>query len=98
MNDDSPDPLIANVRGIIMSVFDVSEAEANKHATWMALLATGWGGDAARGPDWIYRVKKDLGGRLKWKSATDRERFEAEQKMVIDSYEACIRKNKRHGF
>lgn len=90
MNDDSLEPLIARVRGIILNLFDVSEAEANEHATGLALLATGWGGDNAYGLDWIYRVKKELGERLKWKSQAERGRFEAERKASIDSYEAYI--------
>jgi hypothetical protein len=95
VQDDRKQRLINLVRSQIGSTFDVSTEEATDHATGLVELAVGWGDlSNAESHDWPYRIRKDLGKRLKWRSESDRSEFEASQLVRQRSYEALIPKRR----
>lgn len=90
-------PLSDRVRNLIIQTFEVSNSEASEYANELAALAEGWGDNkTAEKLDWTYRIKKDLGKRLKWRSATERENFELGEKQKVAAYEKYITNQKRH--
>jgi hypothetical protein len=87
---DIPSPsLVSRVESLIMEIFDVSAQEAHNYASGLAALAEDWGSpeNAAR-LDWSYRVKKDLGMKLRWRSDAERKKFEPEQQERFRAYDA----------
>jgi hypothetical protein len=96
MSDSPSSSLVSRVQGLIMETFDVSEQEAHDRASGLVLLAEGWGSpEAAPNLDWAYRVKKDLGDKLRWRSETEREKFVQTRQHSYDAYEAYIQRGKR---
>jgi len=93
----SPSPsLVAEVQRLVLRFFEVSEEEARKHAVGLVALAEGWGSPkTAPNLDWPYRVKKDLGEKLEWKSEAEHRSFLSEREGTISSYEAYIKRPKR---
>ena len=66
-------PLVRRVQGLIVDTFDVSPEQAHDIAAEMVSLAEGWGSpESAAQLDWSYRIKKDLGQKLRWKSEAER--------------------------
>jgi hypothetical protein len=94
---DFPSPsLVAEIQDLIIKTFDVSQQEACNHASGLAALAEDWGSpQKAAGLDWPYRVKKDLGEKLRWRSESERERFRADQAQRYRAYDAFIQKKER---
>ncbi|QIF02592.1 hypothetical protein [Roseimicrobium sp. ORNL1] len=91
--------LVAYVQRLIQETFEVSEAEAKDRAAGFVALAEGLGtpGTAAE-MDWLYRVRKDLGRTLKWRSETVKLEFETAQKQAVKAYELLIDPNKGGGW
>lgn len=90
-------PLVAEIQGLILKTFDVSKQEAHHHALGLAASAEGKGGtESAARLDWSYRVKKDLGEKLRWRSEADRKSFRSDQEQSHRAYDAYIQ-NKRRG-
>ena len=82
-----------------MDTFETSDQEAGEHARRLAALAEGWGDSQTAGKlDLSYRVKKELGEKLKWRSETEREDFKSEQKRKFAAYEGYISSQKRRGL
>ncbi len=82
-----------------METFEIPDNEAGEHARRLTSLAESWGDrETARKLDWTYRVKKDLGANLKWRSEREREVFESEQKRKFAAYEGYISSEKRRGL
>ncbi len=89
-------PLVRRVQGLILATFDVSEQVAQDHAAELVALAEGWGSpEKAAQLDWSYRIKKDLGERLSWKSDAERETFRREQEEHYKAYDLLIRRPNR---
>ena len=89
-------PLAGRVKTLILATFDVPEEQAHDYATEMAALAVGWGSpEKAERLDWSYRVKKDLGHKLRWKSEAEREAFLRHEKQQYEAYEFLIRRPPR---
>jgi hypothetical protein len=83
--------LVARVQREILETFDVSEQEAYQRAYELVALAEGWGTpESVPSLDWSYRVRKDLGMELKWRSENDRAGFERLRKLRTDAYEVYI--------
>ena len=62
----------------------------------MAALAEGWGSpEKAQALDWSYRVKKDLGEKMRWKSEAEREAFRRHEEERYKAYEILIRRPPR---
>ena len=62
----------------------------------MAALAEGWGSpEKAQALDWSYRVKKDLGHKLRWKSDPEREAFYRYEQEQYKAYDILIRRPPR---
>ncbi|HSI63925.1 MAG TPA: hypothetical protein VLE43_12430 [Candidatus Saccharimonadia bacterium] len=90
--------LVAEVQRLIRETFEVSDREAYEHAFGLVLLAEGWGTpETAAEQDWLFRVRKDLGKRLKWRSEEVRKEFEALLKQAEQSYEMLIDRHKPGG-
>ncbi|MCC6354232.1 MAG: hypothetical protein IT577_10120 [Verrucomicrobiae bacterium] len=87
--------LASRVRDIILATFDTSDQEALDHAIALVNLSEGWGGQGAANLDWVYRVKKELGKKMKWRSDVDRHEFESDTRLRHDRYEDLVRKQKR---
>ena len=86
-------PLVRQVQGLIVQMFDVSEQAAQEHAAELVALAEGWGSpDKAAQLDWSYRIKKDLGEtkKLNWRSEDERTRFEAAERQKYAAWDAFI--------
>jgi hypothetical protein len=84
-------PLVNRVQSLIIQTFDVSEQAAQDYAAELVALADGWGSpEKAAQLDWMFRIKKDLGEKLKWRSETDHAQFQADQKQKHLAYEAFI--------
>ena len=84
------------VEGLILQTFDVSKPEAHDYASGLAALAEGWGtSKTAVQVEWSYRIKKDLGEKLRWRSEEEREKFRREQQERFKSYEAHIKTKHR---
>jgi hypothetical protein len=94
---DFPSPsLVREVQELILKTFHVSEQEAHDHACGLGALAEGWGSPASAAKlDWTYRVKKDLGKKLRWRSEAERERFRADQEQRQSAYDAFIKSSNR---
>ena len=89
-------PLVGQVKTLILATFDVSEPAAQDCAAELVALAEGWGSpESARGLDWAYRVKKDLGEKLPWKSPAERDTFRRHQEERYKAYDFFIRKPNR---
>lgn len=89
-------PLAGRVKTLILATFDVLEEEAQEHAARMAALAEGWGSlEKAEALDWSYRVKKDLGHKLRWRSESEREAFRRYEQEQYKAYEILIRRPPR---
>src|SRR5438270_9125493 len=77
----SPSPvLVSALKGLILQTFEISAEEA--HAIASGMVASGeWGSDSdpASILDWSYRVKQELGEKLRWKSEPERERFRLDE-------------------
>jgi hypothetical protein len=88
--------LVSRVQLLIIETFDVSEHEARNLAGGLVSLAEGWGSpEAAAQLDWTYRVKKDLGEKLRWRSEDERTRFETSEKQKYAAWDAFI-SGRRH--
>ena len=88
--------LVAEIRSIILATFDVSESEAQTYAGSFAMLAEDWGSpQKAATLDWHYRIKKDLGEKLRWKSDAEREAFRRQQEDNYKAYDFLIRRPNR---
>ena len=88
--------LVSRVQLLIVETFDVSEREAHDLAMGLVSLAEGWGTlQSATQLDWSFRVKKDLGKKLRWRSEAERGRFESDKKKTFEGYDAFIR-NQKH--
>jgi hypothetical protein len=86
-------PLVRRVQGLILHTFDVSDQEAEEYAAELVALAEGWGSpEKAAQLDWLYRIKKDLGPKLRWRSATDHAQFQAAQQQGHEAYDFLIRR------
>ena len=84
-------PLVRRVQGFIVQTFDVSDEKARDCAAELVALAEGWGSpEKAAQLDWSYRIKKDLGEKLTWRSAADHAHFKADLKQNRQTYEAFI--------
>jgi hypothetical protein len=91
-------PLVRRVQRLIVETFEVSEQAAEDHAAQLVSLAEGWGSpESAAQWDWSYRIKKDLGGKLAWRSKMERETFEATEKQKHQAYDAFIRRRPGQG-
>jgi len=92
-----PSPsLVVEIEALILKTFDVPSREAHDHALCLAALAEDWGSpEKAASLDWPYRVKKDLGDKLRWRSATEHERFRADQEQRYQAYDAFIQRKER---
>ena len=96
MNDSPSQSLVSLIQNIIVETFEISDAEAETRAETFALLAEDKGGQAkAATLDWRYRVKKDLGDKLKWRSEAAHHEFIRLQKQGYESYEILISKPQR---
>jgi len=96
MSDFPSSSLVARVEALILQVFDVSVQEAHDHASGLAALAHNWGSpEKAAQLDWSYRVRKDLGVRLRWRSDTERKKFESDQQERFRAYDATIKTKHR---
>lgn len=88
--------LVAKVETLIFGNFNISEQEAHEYAAGLVGLAEDWGGpENAAKLDWAYRIKKDLGERLRWRSADEREKFRRQLEDQYKSYEFHIRRPNR---
>jgi hypothetical protein len=84
------------VQALIVETFDVSEQAAQDHAAELVALAEGWGSpEKAATLDWPYRIRKDLGGKLKWRSEVERRKFDEAQQQKYQAYEFLIRGRKQ---
>lgn len=89
-------PLAKRVQGLILEAFDVPEQAALDYAAELVSLAEGWGSpESAAQLDWSYRIKKDLGGKLPWKSDAERQIFYREQEDRYKAYDFLIRRPPR---
>jgi len=67
------------------------EEHAQDYAAQMTAPAEGWGSpETAEHLDWSYRVKKDLGHKLRWKSDDEREAFDRYEQDQHEAYEFLI--------
>jgi hypothetical protein len=81
---------------LILEIFDVSKQEAHDYASGLDVLAEDWGSpEKSASLDWLYRVKKDLGAKLRWRSDAERKQFESDQKERFRAYDALINKKYR---
>jgi hypothetical protein len=94
---DFPSPsLVARVEALILDTFDVSRQAAHEYASGLAALAEDWGSsEKAARLDWSYRVKKDLGGKLRWRSEAEHEKFQSDQQERFRAYDALIKRKHR---
>jgi hypothetical protein len=94
---DFPSPsLVGIVQNLILETFDVSKEEARDYASGLAALAEGWGtSKTAMQVEWSYRIKKDLGEKLRWRSEEEHEKFRRDQLERFKSYEAHIKTKHR---
>src|SRR5258705_4716137 len=75
MSDFPSSSVVTRVEALILQIFDVSGQEAHDHASGLAALAQDWGSpEKAAQLDWSYRVKKDLGAKLRWRSDAERKK------------------------
>jgi len=89
-------PLVRQVQSLILQTFEVSEQAAEDYAAELVALAEGWGSpEAAARHDWTYRIRKDLGDKLRWKSDTDRDAFRRQQEDNYKAYDFLIKKPNR---
>ena len=89
-------PLVRRVQGLIFKTFDVSDQQAQDYAAELVGLAEGWGGpEKAARLDWSYRTRKELGDKLRWRSAADHAQFQADLKQKYQAYEAFISGRRR---
>ena len=96
MSDFPSSSLVGRVEALILQIFDVSAREAHDHASGLAALAEDWGGaEKAAQLDWSYRVKKDLGTKLRWRSDAERKKFESDQQERFTSYDTLIKTKHR---
>src|SRR6266446_4336635 len=80
MNTPLSPTIVSALKGLILETFEVSAEEARALA--FGLVASGdWGSDSDPAPilDWSYRVKQELGEKLRWRSEAERERFRLDQ-------------------
>jgi len=90
-------PLVRRVQSLVLDTFDVPEKVAEDYAAEVVALAEGWGSpESAAKLDWSYRIRKDLGDKLKWKSDADREAFRKQQEDAYKAYDFLI-KRPNHG-
>jgi hypothetical protein len=84
------------VQSLIIETFDVSEAAAQDYAAELVALAEGWGSqEKAAALDWTYRIRKDLGAKLQWRSEVDHRKFDEAQHQNHQAYEFLIRGRNR---
>jgi hypothetical protein len=90
--DESPSgALVEHVQSLISTFFEVSAEESRRRATGLVLLAEGWGSpELAKNLDWAYRVKKDLGSELNWRSPSVKQQFENEEKQRFESIDKLV--------
>ena len=92
MSDSPSSALVARVESLILETFDVPREEAHGYASGLAALAEGWGSpEKAVNLDWAYRVRKDLGAKLRWRSDAERKRFQSDQQERFKAYDALIK-------
>jgi hypothetical protein len=88
--------LVKRVQGLILGTFDVPEQQAEDYAAELVSLAEGWGSpESAQGLNWDYRIKKDLGDKLRWKSDVEREVFRRYLEERKNAYDFLIRRPPR---
>jgi len=86
-------PLVRRVQGLILDTFNVSDHAAQECAAELVALAEGWGSpEAAAALDWSYRVKKDLGDKLEWKSGAERLTFRKQEEDRYKAYDFLIKR------
>ena len=89
-------PLAGRVKTLILATFDVPEDQAQDYAAYLTALAVGWGSpEKAENLDWSYRIKKDLGHKLRWKSEEEREAFFRSEQEKYAAYDSLIRRPPR---
>jgi hypothetical protein len=89
-------PLAGRVKTLILATFNLPEEQAQDYAAEMAALAVGWGAsEKAEALDWSYRVKKDLGDKLRWKSEAEREAFRRDEEERYKTYEILVQRPPR---
>ncbi len=89
-------PLVRQVQRLILGTFDVSEQAAEDYAAELVSLAEGWGSrEMAAQLDWSYRIRKDLGEKLPWRSDADRETFFRQQEDNYKAYDFLIKRPDR---
>jgi hypothetical protein len=89
-------PLVGRVKTLILATFDVPEQQADDYAAELAALAEGWGSpESAQALDWGYRIKKDLGEKLRWRSDAERDAFRQQQEERYNAYDFLIRRPPR---
>ncbi|MGB8356687.1 MAG: hypothetical protein WCD79_22505 [Chthoniobacteraceae bacterium] len=91
-----PSPsLVSHIRHLILEIFEVSEDDAQHHASGLAGLAEGWGDPGtATGLDWAYRIKKNLGEKLRWRSETAHAQFLNDRQRTVTAYDEYVRRGK----
>ena len=92
MQGDTSPSLVNQVRRIVISVFDVTETQAELHAQSLVALAEGWGGANVRDLDWTAIIKNRLGKELAWRNEQDRMSFDEVRRLTVESYEALLPK------
>ena len=89
-------PLVRRVQNLILATFDVSEKVAEECAAELVSLAEGWGSpEAAARQDWSYRIRKDLGHKLQWKSDADRQAVHKQEEDGYKAYDFLIKRPDR---
>jgi len=86
--------LVARVKALIISIFEISDREAQENAEGLVALAEGWGGPKVSDIDWAYQIKKKFGEKLKWKSEEVRKAYFSDRKTTFQAYEGYIRNRK----
>lgn len=86
--------LVARVKALIISIFEISDRDAQENAEGLVTLAEGWGGSGVSELDWAYQIKKKFGEKLKWKSQEVRKAYFSDQKTTLKAYEGYIQNRK----
>ena len=88
--------LVAKIQAIILATFELSQQDADTYASSFAMLAEDWGSkESAAQLDWQYRVRKELGQKLRWKSEVEREKFFSEQQQWHKDYDKIFSSKNR---
>jgi hypothetical protein len=85
-------PVVKQLQRLVAETFEVSEQDAHDYAAEQVALAEGWGGpQKSEQMNWSYRIRKDLGAKLKWRSQAEREKFEASENLRLQALDAFVR-------